>query len=64
MVGVVEKGWLLKLVTKVFNIARKYSLWVYQWGFVCCAIEMGVVFGFLCYDVMRLGVIPFLASAR
>ena len=37
---------------------RKYSLWVYQWGLACCAIEMGAAFGSPRYDVMRLGVIP------
>jgi NADH-quinone oxidoreductase subunit B len=37
---------------------------VYQWGLACCAIEMGAAFGSPRYDVMRLGVIPFPASAR
>ena len=44
--------------------ARKYSLWVYQWGLACCAIEMGAAFGSPRYDVMRLGVIPLPASPR
>jgi NADH-quinone oxidoreductase subunit B len=63
-VGLVEKGWVPKPLTKVLNTARKYSLWVYQWGLACCAIEMGAAFGSPRYDVMRLGVIPFPASAR
>ena len=43
---------------------RSYSLWVYQWGLACCAIEMGAAFGSPRYDVMRLGVIPLPASPR
>ena len=62
--GLVEKGLLPKPLTKVLNTARSYSLWVYQWGLACCAIEMGAAFGSPRYDVMRLGVIPFPASAR
>jgi NADH-quinone oxidoreductase subunit B len=50
-------SWLL-------DYGRKYSLWVYQWGLACCALEMGATFGSPRYDVMRLGVIPFPSSAR
>ena len=46
------------------TLRRKYSLWVYQWGLACCAIEMGAAFGSPRYDVMRLGVIPLPASPR
>jgi NADH-quinone oxidoreductase B subunit len=63
-VGLVEKGWVPKPLTTLLNSARSYSLWVYQWGLACCAIEMGAAFGSPRYDVMRLGVIPFPASAR
>jgi len=63
-VGLVEKGWVPKPLTALLNSARSYSLWVYQWGLACCAIEMGAAFGSPRYDVMRLGVIPFPASAR
>jgi NADH-quinone oxidoreductase subunit B len=63
-VGLVEKGWIPKPLTALLNTARSYSLWVYQWGLACCAIEMGAAFGSPRYDVMRLGVIPFPASAR
>ncbi|MGH9124220.1 MAG: NADH-quinone oxidoreductase subunit B [Acidimicrobiales bacterium] len=62
--GLVEKGWIPKPLTSLLNTARSYSLWVYQWGLACCAIEMGAAFGSPRYDVMRLGVIPFPASAR
>jgi NADH-quinone oxidoreductase subunit B len=62
--GMVEKGRLPKSLTNLLNLSRKYSLWVYQWGLACCAIEMGAAFGSPRYDVMRLGVIPFPASPR
>ena len=62
--GLVEKGWVPKPLSALLNTARSYSLWVYQWGLACCAIEMGAAFGSPRYDVMRLGVIPFPASAR
>jgi NADH-quinone oxidoreductase B subunit len=53
-----------KPLTALLSTARSYSLWVYQWGLACCAIEMGAAFGSPRYDVMRLGVIPFPSSAR
>ncbi len=62
--GLVEKGKIPKPLTYILNQARSYSLWVYQWGLACCAIEMGAAFGSPRYDVMRLGVIPFPSSAR
>ena len=51
-------------LTKLLNLSRKYSMWVYQWGLACCAIEMGAAFASPRYDVMRLGVIPFPSSPR
>ena len=62
--GLVDKGRLPKPLTSLFNLGRSYSLWVYQWGLACCAIEMGAAFGSPRYDVMRLGVIPLPASPR
>ena len=62
--GLVDKGRLPKPLTTLFNMGRSYSLWVYQWGLACCAIEMGAAFGSPRYDVMRLGVIPLPASPR
>ena len=62
--GLVEKGHIPKPLSFLLNLSRSYSLWVYQWGLACCAIEMGAAFGSPRYDVMRLGVIPFPASAR
>jgi NADH-quinone oxidoreductase B subunit len=62
--GLVDKGRMPAPLTKLFNMSRSYSLWVYQWGLACCAIEMGAAFGSPRYDVMRLGVIPLPASPR
>ena len=62
--GLVDRGRLGKPLTQLFNLGRSYSLWVYQWGLACCAIEMGAAFGSPRYDVMRLGVIPLPASPR
>ena len=62
--GLVDKGRLPAPLTSLFNLGRSYSLWVYQWGLACCAIEMGAAFASPRYDVMRLGVIPFPASPR
>ena len=60
--GLIDSGKAPKSLTKLLNISRKYSLWAYQWGLACCAIEMGAAFGSPRYDVMRLGVIPLPAS--
>ncbi len=62
--GLVESGKLPKPLTKLLNLSRKYSIWAYQWGLACCAIEMGAALAAPRYDVMRLGVIPFPASPR
>ena len=66
--GLVERGVLDRPAAKplswLLNYSRKYSLWMYQWGLACCAIEMGAAFGSPRYDVMRLGVIPLPASPR
>ena len=62
--GLVESGKSPKPITSLLNMSRKYSMWVYQWGLACCAIEMGAAFASPRYDVMRLGVIPLPASPR
>jgi NADH-quinone oxidoreductase subunit B len=67
-VGLIDKGTLrkgpLKPLGHLLNYSRKYSLWMFQWGLACCAIEMGAALASPRYDVMRLGVIPFPASPR
>ena len=55
---------LPKPLSWLLNYSRKYSLWMFQWGLACCAIEMGAALAGPRYDVMRLGVIPFPASPR
>ena len=66
--GVVDKGLLngkkIKPLTWLLNYSRKYSLWMFQWGLACCAIEMGAALASPRYDMMRIGVIPFPASPR
>ena len=62
--GLVEKGHLPKPLTWLLNYSRKYSLWMFQWGLACCAIEMAAALASPRYDMMRLGVIPFPASPR
>ena len=62
--GLVDRGRMPAPLTKLFNLGRSYSMWVYQWGLACCAIEMGAALAGPRYDVMRLGVILFPASPR
>ena len=62
--GLVSSGHSPKPLTWLLNYSRKYSLWMFQWGLACCAIEMGAALAGPRYDVMRLGVIPFPASPR
>ena len=61
--GVVDKFGLPKPISSVFNWARSYSLWYFQFGLACCAIEVMAVSGPR-HDFMRLGVIPLPASPR
>ncbi len=63
-VGLVSSGKTPKSLAWLLNYGRSHSVWVYQWGLACCALEMGATFAGPRYDVMRLGVIPFPASAR
>ena len=42
--GLIESGKSPKPLTALLNISRKYSIWAYQWGLACCAIEMGAAF--------------------
>ncbi|MQM25115.1 NADH-quinone oxidoreductase subunit B [Glycomyces albidus] len=47
----------------VLNWGRKYSLWVFNFGLACCAIEF-IAASMSRHDFMRLGVIPFAHSPR
>jgi NADH-quinone oxidoreductase subunit B len=56
-------GWLMVSSTeKVFNWARKSSMWPVTFGLACCAIEMMATFASR-FDVERFGMVPW-ASPR
>src|SRR5262249_61978463 len=56
-------GWLMVTPTeKIFNSARKSSMWPVPFGLACCAIEMMATFASRC-DVERFGMVPW-ASPR
>ncbi len=61
--GLVQDGKMPGPLTKLLNVSRKYSLWVYQWGLACCAIEM-MATGAAHYDLARYGMEVFRASPR
>ena len=47
----------------VLNWGRRYSLWVFNFGLACCAIEF-IAASMARNDFMRLGVIPFAPTPR
>jgi NADH-quinone oxidoreductase B subunit len=47
----------------VLNWGRKYSLWVFNFGLACCAIEF-IATSMARHDFIRLGVIPFAPGPR
>lgn len=58
-----EKGIFLTSLDKIFNWARGWSLWPFQFGLACCAIEM------ICttqarFDISRFGYEVFRNSPR
>lgn len=53
-----------KPIAKLLNWSRRYSLWLFQFGLACCAIEMGAAITAPRYDLMRFGVTPLPASPR
>ncbi|GAA1154647.1 NADH-quinone oxidoreductase subunit B [Ornithinicoccus hortensis] len=50
-------------VRVVLNWGRKYSLWVFNFGLACCAIEF-IAASMARHDFIRLGVIPFAPGPR
>ncbi len=60
-------GLLQKVAPKparyVLNWGRKYSLWVFNFGLACCAIEF-IATSMARHDFIRLGVIPFAPGPR
>ena len=47
----------------VLNWGRRYSLWVFNFGLACCAIEF-IAASMSRHDFIRLGVIPFAHGPR
>jgi NADH-quinone oxidoreductase subunit B len=47
----------------VLNWGRRYSLWVFNFGLACCAIEF-IASSMARHDFIRLGVIPFAPGPR
>ena len=47
----------------VLNWGRRYSLWVFNFGLACCAIEF-IATSMGRHDFIRLGVIPFAPGPR
>jgi len=62
-VGVLDRFETPKPISWLLNWSRKYSLWMFQFGLACCAIEMMAASGPR-YDFMRFGIIPLPASPR
>ncbi|MBE1531620.1 NADH-quinone oxidoreductase subunit B [Actinomadura algeriensis] len=52
-----------KPIKFVLNWGRRYSLWVFNFGLACCAIEF-IATSMSRHDFMRLGVIPFAPGPR
>ena len=52
-----------KPVRFVLNWGRAYSLWVFNFGLACCAIEF-IATSMARHDFIRLGVIPFAPGPR
>ena len=65
--GMPTIGALQKLAPKparyLLNWGRKYSLWVFNFGLACCAIEF-IATSMARHDFIRLGVIPFAPGPR
>jgi NADH-quinone oxidoreductase subunit B len=62
-VGVIDKFGTPKPVSWLLNWSRKYSLWMFNFGLACCAIEL-IAVASPRLDSMRFGLIPFPASPR
>src|ERR1700724_2061597 len=61
-VGVVSRR-APKPMKFVLNWGRRYSLWVFNFGLACCAIEF-IATSMSRHDFIRLGVIPFAPGPR
>jgi NADH-quinone oxidoreductase subunit B len=67
VVGPPHQGALQRLAPEpmrlVLNWGRRYSLWVFNYGLACCAIEF-IASSMSRHDFIRLGVIPFAPGPR
>ena len=61
--GLVDGVELPKPIKYVFNWGRKYSLWCFNFGLACCAIEF-IAASTSRHDFIRHGVIPFAHGPR
>ena len=61
--GLVDSVELPQPIKFVFNWGRKYSLWVFNFGLACCAIEF-IATSMARHDFIRLWVIPFAHGPR
>ncbi len=61
--GVIDKFGTPKPVSWLLNWSRRYSLWMFNFGLACCAIEL-IAVASPRLDSMRFGLIPFPASPR
>ena len=58
-----SRAWPPKPMKVVLNWGRRYSLWVFNFGLACCAIEF-IAASMARHDFIRLGVIPFAPGPR
>jgi NADH-quinone oxidoreductase B subunit len=61
-IGVLSKA-APKPMKFILNWGRRYSLWVFNFGLACCAIEF-IATSMSRHDFIRLGVIPFAPGPR
>lgn len=61
--GLVQKFGTPRPLTWMLNWARSYSLWLFNFGLACCAIEMMTAIAPR-YDIMRFGINPISPSPR
>ena len=61
--GVLDRFESPKPLTWLLNWSRKYSLWLFQFGLACCAIEM-MAAGGPRFDISRFGAEVFRPSPR
>jgi len=61
--GVIDRFNLPKPISWLLNWSRTYSLWYFQFGLACCAIDV-MAASAPRYDFMRCSIVPLPASPR